>query len=456
MASMSFGRLEFVLTSAFLIVAIGLGGGVDEFPIGSMISQLMGLLVLGLLLLRYDWQQFWRVAKPEMAFLLAIIAVPLLQLIPLPPSIWRSLPERHPVVQFSDLLGFEPSWRPISLDSEATIYSALALIPAVAAFLAALMASSHQRRLLAGLVVATLMISGMLGIFQAAGAADSFYENSHTTYSTGLFANRNHQALALVVGLVLAAGLAAKETRAPALVVTALSLLLLLFFASGVMATKSRMGFALLAVAILFSLSFAARLGSRSRLTRTLAYLAPVGVLLAWALASHPSAGRLSERLSQTGDTRFEIWPTAADIAAAYFPVGSGLGTFNLAYEQAEDFELLAPGWVTSAHNEYLQISIETGLPGILLIAVFIALLSKWFRQPSAAAELTIKRAALLSIVLIMIHSAVDYPLRTISLLTIFAFLCGMATAARRTGDAGAEEAEQPAISDRKYRYIGW
>src|SRR5690606_4034235 len=67
--------------------------------------------------------------------LAAIAALPLLQLIPLPPGLWTALPGRSEPALALELAGIAPGWTPLSLVPERTWRSFLALLPPAATFL---------------------------------------------------------------------------------------------------------------------------------------------------------------------------------------------------------------------------------------------------------------------------------------------------------------------------------
>src|SRR3546814_8347368 len=75
--------------------------------------------------------------------------------------------------------------------------------------------------------------------------------------------------------------------------------------------------------------------------------------------------------------------------------------------------------------NEYLGLLIETGIPGILVLALFAAALVVrgigLVRDPASGGTYAIPAG--LSIGLIALHSIVDYPLRTPTEIVLFAIL---------------------------------
>ena len=108
-----------------------------------------------------------------------------------------------------------------------------------------------------------------------------------------------------------------------------------------------------------------------------------------------------------------------------FWPLGSGLGTFPVIYPLFENSQYLTPTYVNHAHNDYLEFVFETGLIGAGLITLFVA----WWVWRSIAvwrAERTVgatwQRAASIVIGVMILHSIVDYPLRTPAILVMFAF----------------------------------
>ena len=74
------------------------------------------------------------------------------------------------------------------------------------------------------------------------------------------------------------------------------------------------------------------------------------------------------------------------------------------------------------AHNDYLELALETGLPGILLLIAFLA----WWCWQAAAVWRSpssnhLAKAATIASAAIMAHSIVDYPLRTSAIAALFA-----------------------------------
>ena len=82
------------------------GAGRERFPVGHGL-QLLAIPVLLAALWRAEGSGQSRQGRGALLFCLAIVLVPALQLVPLPPQVWTALPHREPSVAAFDLLGLE-------------------------------------------------------------------------------------------------------------------------------------------------------------------------------------------------------------------------------------------------------------------------------------------------------------------------------------------------------------
>ncbi|MER8543502.1 O-antigen ligase family protein [Mesorhizobium sp. M1334] len=99
---------------------------------------------------------------------------------------------------------------------------------------------------------------------------------------------------------------------------------------------------------------------------------------------------------------------------------GVGFGNFQNAYQIYEREGMIFRQYVNHAHNEYLEIAFEGGVPAILLMAVYFVLL---FAALVRVRRDPLQKAAFLSVSFLLIHSLVDYPLRTGALAMTFAYM---------------------------------
>ena len=94
------------------------------------------------------------------------------------------------------------------------------------------------------------------------------------------------------------------------------------------------------------------------------------------------------------------------------------MGSFREVYRQFEPLQSLGEfTFANHAHNELLQNTIEGGLPALVLMLVFVGVVVAsalaLLRRGGGADPW--RRAALVSASVPLIHSLVDYPLRTLA-----------------------------------------
>jgi O-antigen ligase len=338
-----------------------------------------------------------------------------------------------------------------------TLRSLLALIPAAAMFLAALRLTVMETRYLLLLLVGIAVFSVLLGMLQIAAGAGSglyLYESSHQGLATAFFANRNHQGDFLVVAYIAAAALAADAGNLAAgkgAIQRIVLMCVMGICAVGTLATASRTASLLVVLAALATLPWLIRLRLRTHpRTGFLMLLALLG--LALLLYYTHGVQYLIERYQNTEDARSEFWPDTIYAIRVYFPAGSGLGTFDPVFRSIEQLSIVGTHYVNDAHNDYLQVALESGVAGPVLFGLFLAYLgyAAW-RLRDLRAEPFRRRSALVaiySILLILLHCIVDYPLRTLALETVFAFLCGQMVAALR--EPANHDAEERMLPERR------
>lgn len=196
--------------------------------------------------------------------------------------------------------------------------------------------------------------------------------------------------------------------------------------------TASRTG--LVGVALLALWGLADRRLSRG--SRLLLLATPVMYAIAWcgmawwAQASEHTFGG-QQRLAE-GDisgSRFRIWADALQLIAEHPWTGVGWGNFNFAWSLTP-FPNRHTAFFDHTHNLPLQLAVELGVPMALLICGLLlwALWQAWQRalaaEPAASAA---GRCAVMMIVLIGLHSLLEYPLWYAYFLLPTAFVWGFA-----------------------------
>jgi O-antigen ligase len=215
-------------------------------------------------------------------------------------------------------------------------------------------------------------------------------------------------------------------------------------FVFGVVLTASRTG--LISVLLLALWGLADR--RLSRPARQLLVLAPLVYAASWwgmaewaKLSQHNFGGTARLAESDISGSRFGIWKNTLALIQAHPWTGVGFGEFNFAWTLTP-FPGRPTAFFDHTHNLPLQLAVELGLPmAALLMALLLWGLGRaaWSACTVDDADAsTAQRAAVLVVVMIGLHSLLEYPLwySYFLLPTAWAFgfaLRGPAAAARAT-----------------------
>jgi hypothetical protein len=420
----------FLLACVALTAALLFGGGTRQGLGSDAIPELVALPLLALALPRA--LPFLKRSPGAFALLIGVIALPCAQLIPLPSWLWRALPGRQPLVDIFMAAGIPLSWRPLTLIPGATWRALLALLPPAAIFLAALSLDRDARKLLALVAVAIGVASVAVAMLQVIGGQGSglyFFDVTNVGRGVGFFANENHFGAFEYALLPLSvAALTELPIRSYALALAVLGVVVaaLLF---GVSLSGSRAAIILGGLSIVATLAImlrpeVAKLGRR----RALGLVIGLGLML---LPLMLGLGMLAifERFATRDVAEDARWTLAAVTWRAlwsYFPFGSGFGTFPSVYPLHERVVDLIPEFVNRAHDDLLEILLEGGLASLALLLGFVVWLCLSTRR-ALVGDMEVDgrqaRAGVIVMWLLLLHSLVDYPLRTIALGSVFA-LC--------------------------------
>jgi len=428
----------FLGTAALFFFVLLLGGGGSPAPVMQAVLEAASLLWLLFLLWKYLLN---RINPPgavwPAAFLLAVFLLPGLHLVPLPYSLWSQLPGRESSARAVELAGLGRPWMPFSLVPEDTRLAALQLIPTAAIFFGIFALPPGQRLLLSRVPIVVALITACVGALQFAFPETRglyLFPRSIFTQASGLFANRNFQSDFLLIAILLCAvqvrigrGETSGRLDAPAQLgpVALICLVLTPFLALMVLATLSRSGALLLAPVLLAAVWIASPLRSWKW------PLAAAGIVGACALLlvviRPPFVVELMSRFGE-GGSRLDPLDDLLYAVNIYFPLGSGLGTFDPVYRTVESLQAVKPSYLNHAHNDYVEIAIEAGLIGLAMVAVFVIAYLKraWtlLSQRVHHGYRWLQRAGLVAVGLLLAHSVADYPLRTITLQCLLAYLC--------------------------------
>jgi O-antigen ligase len=444
------GPLLFGLLAFLVVFAPLVRGGNRPIPLLVLeVAAVAGLAVLA-------WQgSAWAALRPLPLTLRLgaglLVAVPLLQLVPLPAGLWAELPGRAPYAAALEFAGAQAaaSPRPASIHPRATEYSWLVLLPCLAAFLLTLSLERSRVRRIVAVFAAVALAEALLGIFQLGAPPGSalYLGNTHGGgAATGTYVNRNHfaglMAMALPVALVLWF-LRARTSRDPhgeemrmhprhrdrwvamqiayALPVVLVAVALVFSLSRGGIA-PGLLAFALASLALVGrARTFGSKLGF------SLIALVAVG-FSAW-IGLTPVLERFApDNLSLGYEGRVAIAAASLRAGLDFLPIGSGLGTFADVFRRYQLEGM--PGYVDHAHNDYAELFVELGVAGVAIVVLLVAAyaarwleLSRVWRQRRLG---HVQMAAGLGMLALIVHGTVDFNFHIPANALYFSFLAGV------------------------------
>ncbi len=445
----------FSIAAVFLVACLVLGGGTKPGFAGDALLQMLAIPIILLWIWRTRLGQLSGAARAALLVCCLLAAVPLLQLIPLPLSWTSGLGAHRAAQEVWQLSGHTPSSTPISVAPTMTAQSALALLPPLAVFLATLTMNYDDRRRLSVLLICAGIVSVFLGLLQLAQGPQSalrFFESTNAADAVGFFANRNHFAALCFTLLPLlaawisglqpethrgrrAARLPAPLTPFPQMPALTAALVMAITLMVGVTTARSRGGIILTVVAMLLAaIAFFRRgWGDRSKVFVWGAVALFAGAVL---IISQGSVLRAIERFASDplSDSRLPFARNTIAAAADNPVLGAGMGTFTFVYGAYSKLTDEIPYiFANRAHNDYLELYLESGFIGLAVLAVFVGSVSWLGYQLWATAQddvrpidVALARAGFIAVLLLGAHSLLDYPLRTAALGSVLAFACGL------------------------------
>ena len=411
---------------AYLLACLLLGGSAQGIW-QNMLLQLAGVAIIAWAAATGD-EPLPKAAQTLLLILVAGLVVIALQLIPLPASLWTT-GLRARVGEGYAILGQAIPPLPISLTPYAGLNTLLGIVPALAVFCAVLRLGAFRASWLAAALLAGTVVGITLGALQVVAPGPNspwyLYPQTNRGVAVGFFANANHMADLLVCALPFIAALASAgrsrniQRYSALLVVLAAAALLIVV---GIALNGSLAGYVLALPVIGASILIAApprrSLRTPVAILTGLALVAAVGAIASTSIGS----SRIGQEASGSVQSREAILQTTAKAMADTMPFGSGLGSFVRVYPLYESADRVVPEYVIHAHNDYAELVLELGLLGIVLIGAFLA----WWMAAARAGWRTggggpYARAASIATAVVLVHSLVDFPLRTAAVSATFA-----------------------------------
>lgn len=417
-------------TAAYLFLCIVFGGSVQGIW-ANLALQLLGIALIGYAATIPREARTQGGVKTLYWLLTVTLLVIAAQLIPLAPSIWTRLPGRAGLSRGFEILGLTKPAFPISESPFDSVMTLFAVIPAIAAF-CAVEKIRPSPRLLALVVLAGTVLGVLVGAMQVGGGRGSwayFYPITNAG-AVGFFANQNHMATLLLISIPLIGALvftAKREVGSSGTGRSALGAILLILVLIGLALNGSLAGYGL-ALPVLLATFIMGPAGVRwQRFALPISVVAvAAGVVLVIAA---PLTDTTNDDVEGSLTSRIEIWKKSAQMIHDTMPLGSGLGTFQKVYRQYEDPLTVSNTYVNHAHNDYIEVASDLGLAGMLLTAAFLA----WWvitstRIWKSRMSTPFVKASTVVTAAVLVHSLVDFPLRTAAISAIFAVSLALMT----------------------------
>jgi O-antigen ligase len=387
-----------------LFACLVLGGGTASgLPVDAVLQILVILCSTYVLLRRWDAP----ISRAGLVFFGLVLCAGLIQIVPLPIDLFR--PFRPEVfLPFLPGASTEPVTTTISLAASQTVLSTIFALVPIYFFLAMSRLSSADLIGLIPFYIIGVLCNLAAAVFQyslSPGAA----ANDLLGYriAAGMFANVNHFSTLLFISIPIIIYLGIFLNRR-AFAVTALLLIALTLLAAG-----SRAGILIgLAISVItvVSLAWRARKGG----------ILALALMLLLAIYSYGTIVQIGEQsmADQEFGRRYFALATLEGIRENWL-FGVGYGAFETAFQHYEYQDALQVYYVNHAHNDFLEVAFEGGVLGMLILGLYVlALLWRTLQIGS----LPLQRLASLSILMVLVHATVDYPLRTMAVAMVFAF----------------------------------
>lgn len=394
--------------------------------------------------------------------LTALLAWAWLQFLPLPPDLVNALsPASAGFDSVANLTQFDPNaWRPLSLAPDASLDALISLTGGALFFWAVRdgIGAGGSRFLARWIAItggACVVLAAVHPVLFPNGLVYGFWHPiSRLAEPLGPVISRNHFASWMLLAAPIVGGyLAARAsthwadasvkrmsfralTDGRALTIGAALALIV----GGVLMSQSRAGLIGLSASALVALAGGWRhFGARGR-TGLIAAIVVLGVSA--LIISNPA--RVVNRLGETADDswggRPMVW-RATGVLIRTFPItGVGYGAFEgaMPFYQPEPRGML----INHAHNQYLQIVAETGVPGALLcLAGLIGLVRLHGRRQRQdhSAHRYLRSGAMVALVGLAVQSVWETPTLTAAVLWLAAAAAAVATSRPSDGESSME-----------------
>ena len=174
--------------------------------------------------------------------------------------------------------------------------------------------------------------------------------------------------------------------------------------------------------------------------------LTAVGLGLASLIGLAPVLMRFTSQ-DAVDDARWSFFAATWQAIGEFFPMGSGGGTFVEVFHRFDDGVALGR-LVDHAHNDYLEWGLEYGLPAalimILLLSVYLRQWRRFWGREHWSTFRFVQAGAGIALLLLMLHTIVDFNLHIPANAVFFAFLAGVFCHPVQQKDGGRRRMKRP------------
>lgn len=434
-------RPQFWLIAVFLALVFATGGASRSDVQSLLVLYPASAIFCGLAL---STLRFEHIIENRLLVggLSAVIVLALTHLVPMPPQFWKLLGGANDLASVLGQTSVLVGWKPFTPVTSNGWQSALSLTtPMVIVLLGVQLRQIDLFRLLL-VVIGLISLSGFIGLLQAIGDPNGslyFYSITNNGSAVGLFANRNHAATMLGCLFPLLAVYAlstngsvglhrSRQLSCALIVVVTIPLILITGSRSGLISAILGLagGAVLYRTSARDNASKSQAIKKVSIIAQGTGALALIGVVYLTYWSSRAEAIERLFLLASDQNLRAEFVNVSLGLFWSYFPFGIGSGSFAEIYQAVEPNQLLNPTRLNRVHNDWVELAVTFGLPGLLLAVLFTIFYLKhsyriWRFGDGSRRSIMVARMAGVGILILAIASLSDYPLRTPTTMSVFA-----------------------------------
>lgn len=435
--------LQLWLIAAFLVLVFATGGSSRGDVQSLLVLYPASAIFCGLALvtLRFEHISENRLLLSGVS---AVVVLALAHLVPMPSDMWVLLRAANEFATAPGQTNAIGEWKTYTPATSNGWQSALSLTTPLAIFLLGIQLRQMDIFRLLFIMIFLISLSGFVGLLQIVGDPNGtlyFYTITNSGSAVGLLANRNHAAtlLACLFPLLAVYVLTAngssgfkrvRQLSCGLIALVTIPLILITGSRSGLIAAL--LGLAGSAVLYRSAVHDNTHKSQRIKNFNTIAPIAGALAVISLVLLTYwSSRAEAIERLflfSSDQNVRAEFLKISLELFWKYIPFGIGSGSFVEIYQIVEPRELLNPARLNRVHNDWVELAVTFGLPGLVFVGLFMIFYMKrsyhlWRFSDGSRSTVMVARMAGLGLAILVLASFSDYPLRTPTMMSIFALL---------------------------------